>query len=474
MTLTFDELVTTKTKEQWRDQILLALQGIGYITKSGFGTGSLSASGTATDSLDIVVDITTLGGVGVAVFRYSIDGGVTWEASGITVPGGGSYVIPDTGVTILFVDGSEGNSFEVGDDYSFTIATPTFQATSWQVGSTPRTLVEVDADVDADLSQLIKNIAKGGLLEQAEDDWLDLLVQSFYDEERNLGAKTVGTVTLTDATSAGPFTIVPGQLWVGTSLGYRYTNTSGGTLTLGSTLDLEFTAEASGTVYNVGENAIVVMFTSLPGVTVNNPDSDWITTQGRDRETDAQLRARMKLKWPSLGIGSVASSYELWAMTASANVTRVKVSASITVPGDVDVLLAGPSGGVDGATVTTVEDYITPRVPLCSAPNIVSASTLTLTVAVTAYIRSGYEVQAALDIEANVNAYLSGGTNTIGEALEGVDIGGTIYITEIVEQIQIVAGVRNITLTLNAGTVDINLGATQVAALTLNLTPVTI
>src|SRR5690606_696186 len=100
----------------------------------------------------------------------------------------------------------------------------------------------------------------------------------------------------------------------------RFTNLTGGTLSLGGTLDLSWEAEEPGDDYNLANGTLTVMVTPLAGVTVANPDpgtGTWITQTGADEESDPELRERCRNKWSTLGTGSTEDSYEFWAKQAS-------------------------------------------------------------------------------------------------------------------------------------------------------------
>jgi hypothetical protein len=114
------------------------------------------------------------------------------------------------------------------------------------------TLTEAESANLADLAQTIRSIAAGGFLEYAEGGWLDLLADGLYDERRKPSVFTQGTIRLTDAAGAGPFTIVPGQLWA-SDIGRtrRFTNLVGGSLPLSGTLDLTWQAESPGASWNL-------------------------------------------------------------------------------------------------------------------------------------------------------------------------------------------------------------------------------
>jgi phage-related baseplate assembly protein len=475
MGLTLAELVAAKTKEDWKAQFLTALQGVSYVSKAGFGTGSVDAAGVAAGDFTVVLQITTAGELGSAYFTLSTDGGATFGAP-VLMPGGGTYVVGATGATVTFSAGpvGAGTSFEVGDKYSFTLTTPTFPVTAWQPGSTPLTLVENDAEGMEDLSALVANVARGGLLETAEDDWLDLLLWNVYKLTRVTGVATVGNVVLTDAAGAGPFTLNPGDVWVATAGGLRFNNVTGGTLTLNGTLTLSFRAEKQGGAYNVGGTAINQRLggVALPGVTVSNPNpmgGSWITTAGADRELNSAARTRASNRWPALGVGLPTATYDGWAKAADASVNRTFIRASPTIPGQVDVFLASSTGTVSGGVVTSVQSYMNLRETFTTVVVAASAAAHAYTVAGTVYVAAGYGASAALGIQQNLSALNGGGKNTIGEELPGVPIGGTLYRAQIIEQIQLPVGVRNVDLASMLPAADVVLSTTEVAVLTCNI-----
>lgn len=102
----------------------------GAVSKSaaGSGTGTITVAGAAYDAYEAVVTITTSGDLGAAQFTYSLDGGLTTTAP-ITVPSGGSYVVPRTNLTLTFVKGGGPVYYEAGDVHTFTCTMPGVNAT---------------------------------------------------------------------------------------------------------------------------------------------------------------------------------------------------------------------------------------------------------------------------------------------------------------------------------------------------------
>lgn len=454
MGLTLEQLVRGRTKEELRDELLLAMQGVGYVSKVGAGEGFIVLSGVASAPYEVALKVTAAGSLGVATFRYSLDGGSSYGGVDLAIPGGGNYTLPGTGVVVTFVNGpgEPDLSFQVGDVYRFSLTTPTLSTTSWHPGSFPRTIIEKDAEANEDFATAIQGVAKGGFLSTSEGPWVDLWLEEQYGLSRVQGQVAKHAVVLEDAAGSGPHTIVPGQLVVATALGLRFQNTDGGTLAQNGTLSLTFAAERRGTDYNRSPGEINILLTALPGVTVSNDDlgaGSSLVQQGVNRETDAEAKARAALRWGTLGPGAVEDAFELWAKEASTTVTRVKVKADPVTPGGVIVVVAGPAGAVAGDVVTAVQAYIEPRISLGGVLTTHSAADTPIAISATVYVRSGYGSVALASIVSNLTALFQGGTNSVGEVLPGLPVSlgsDKVYRAEIIEQIQIATGVRNVNL----------------------------
>ncbi len=92
----------------------------GSVTKTAVGTstGTVTVAGTAADDYEVEIDIKATGTVGVGTFAYSLDDGKTYSET-LTIPSGGTYVVPSTGLTLTFVPGAGPTFFEKGDHHSF-------------------------------------------------------------------------------------------------------------------------------------------------------------------------------------------------------------------------------------------------------------------------------------------------------------------------------------------------------------------
>lgn len=295
-----------------------------------------------------------------------------------------------------------------------------FPATSWQDGSVPRTLYELESLAFADLSRLIASIAAGGFLAHAEDGWLDLLGQNLYALQRLEALYTAGKITLTDDSGTGGFSVTdPGQVIVEIA-GQQYRNTSIGDLVDGGALILDFEALEPGEAGNMPDGTAVELVTSLPGVSAATtviPGSTWITSQGRDRERDSEYRERCRARWGELSGGGTALAYASWARAASTEVTRVSV-ASATGDGTVSVYVAGASGAVSGGALAAVTAYLRDDVRRvqCVWPTAYDATEVP------------YQLQGQIKIRAaGLEAAQAAIASAVAQFFSALPLGATIY-----------------------------------------------
>jgi hypothetical protein len=83
------------------------------------GGGTVAVSGSPRNEYDVSVEIVSPGGLNDAVFRVTLDGAA---GKAITVPDNGQYVIPNTGITLIF--SAEGPAFASGDSFTFSSTPP--------------------------------------------------------------------------------------------------------------------------------------------------------------------------------------------------------------------------------------------------------------------------------------------------------------------------------------------------------------
>jgi hypothetical protein len=155
-----------------------------------------------------------------------------------------------------------------------------FPTQNWQPGGVERTRLNAFATVIVDaITNVIPTLAAGGFVGYATGDWLRLLAEQLYNIAYNQASYTVGSITLTNASSTA-YTIAAGDLTaVFGASGNRYINTTGGILAASpGTLTLTFRSEFPGAAYNDASNSGALSLVSpLPGVTLTNPATDYST-----------------------------------------------------------------------------------------------------------------------------------------------------------------------------------------------------
>ena len=458
---TIQNLLKTKTKATVRAQLLQALRGVGYVRHSGTGTGSVGVTGTATAAGTLVIEVQTSGAPGTSgTLRYSLDGGATWAQSGLSIPTS-LDLSSALGVTVALSGSASTDGvqpFVAGDTYTCRLIKPVFPTTAWQPFSVPITLLDIQADGLSDLTDLISSIGRGGILDLAEGDWLDLVASQLYEVTRHAAGKATLRFRATDEGGTGPHAITARQLVARDAVGARWTNTASATVPLNSSATLEFEALEAGMGGNV-VSAPLQLETTVAGLRVAPATgSSIIVTPGVEREPDAELRERCKGRWATLGRAANSDGYAAWILDAVDTLTRVLVSPSSTTPGQVDVYLANSSGSATSGEISAARVAIREKLPTCVADSVSSVSEQVVTLAGTVDVLIGMlpTVQTALaDGLDDLCAATPIGGNTVGDR-------HILSREAIVAMIMGIPGVLD--CDLSTPSVDISIGATQVPA----------
>ena len=110
------------------------------VTASGGGP-TVSLAGAPFDTYDAIITIAVGGILGTGTFSYSLDGGTT-ESGVLIIPGGGSFPIPSTGITVTFTAGT----YVAAETYSWTSTEPQSNASDFASAFTALALVNVEYD----------------------------------------------------------------------------------------------------------------------------------------------------------------------------------------------------------------------------------------------------------------------------------------------------------------------------------------
>lgn len=307
--ISLDDLIVPQTKDQMLEVLLEAMQGVGQIFQVGvdgappLGTGDLVVAGSPLQAYDVLIAIVDGGSTSTLGIQWSLDGGKSWSSTPGTATqssGGSSPWVMQlldyrasnapTGLTLTFSDGYAPitGSWIAGESYGFATAVPTYSLTDFYTGSDQRTLLEADAQVDADFSTMISTVTAGGFTGLATLPWLQLLAFQIYGLMPKLALPTIGQVELNDGGGAGPFTLQPGQPIVQAESGNVYQGAVSAPAVVPKLHSIRMLVQASnpGSGYNDPSDELTSLITSLPGVSVINVlgsnlgAAPWLATTG--------------------------------------------------------------------------------------------------------------------------------------------------------------------------------------------------
>lgn len=309
-----------------------------------------------------------------------------------------------------------------------------FNASSWQSGSKQRLLLTAFARAYSGLSTIIATLATFGNILLAEDDACTEIAKSHYDTDRNLAIKTQGLYRLT-STAAIPYTIEAGQFLLSTTGGTEFSNTTGGTLAAGGTLDVTIEALIAGSDSNVGDGTITVMKTPLAGVTGVNVDAGsgtWITQTGVDEESTPALRTRSTSRWANLSIELVRDGAKNVLLNASSGIKKVDIDGNNPRgAGTADYYIAGVNSVASGADVVAAQAAIDARIfgNTGTPPRhqVIASSASTLTIVGTIYHDPSYTA-------ANVQVAVE---QALNDFIEATPLGGWDYYPGPTDTIQL-------------------------------------
>jgi phage-related baseplate assembly protein len=299
---------------------------------------------------------------------------------------------------------------------------------SWAPGDPTRSLYHFLSTTLSTLETIVAGYVSSGFLDEATGDWLKLLAKQVFDVDYVEATFATTTETLTNA-GGGVYEIEAGDVTVKNSTtGKTYRNTTGGTLSGLSTLDVTVVADEAGSESSAAVGEIDEMVTTFLGVTCLNADA----AVGVDEEEAASIRTRCRDKLGALSPNGPADAYSYVARTAeltgTSGITRVRVYAESDT-GDVTVYLAGPAGGVSSDDRDLAEDAIIEwATPLCITPTVLAATDVTIAVTYTVWL-----YQAVGEVEADVEEAIEAALEEMfserpigGDILEG-DLTGSLF-----------------------------------------------
>lgn len=324
--------------------------------------------------------------------------------------------------------------------------------TDFHKGAVWRTMMKLERHVIHDLvANALPAMAEGAYPDTTTEEWVGILARGFYELDRVAAGFARQAITLACAAGKGPHTIAADrQIFLATD-GKRYLSATGGTLTGGSTLDIDVLAESPGAARGL-VNALV---TSLDGVTVVAAAIDVVGGDpqfGSDQETVEALQERIADRWPDIVTVDEMDRVEHWIREASDEVTRVKPDPDPTYPGGVIWTMAGVSGAVGSGEVTAAQAYIDARQAITDLNTVQNAANLAIDATGTVTV----PVDRLAEIQAAANAAWI-------DYLAVTKIGGKVYKTELIQALMDAGAIDEaVALTGAAGDGNVVLGSNQV------------
>lgn len=151
---------------------------------------------------------------------------------------------------------------------------------------------------------LISFVLPNAFLKDATGTWLKLLAWA-VDVEPKEATKTLGTITFVKENAEDEVTIQASTLISSTTIDgkvYRLAVTTEQTIAAGLAFaPIEVEAEFAGKAYNLGAGYYSVLPEPVDGIASVINETDWITSEGTDEESDEALRLRCKNQFSAVG-----------------------------------------------------------------------------------------------------------------------------------------------------------------------------
>ena len=199
------------------------------------------------------------------------------------------------------------------------------------------------------------------------DEWLDMHCAQ-VDVTRKPASKALGVVYFMRAGSTGNVAIAAGRvmrtLTDGQGNVYRFVTTEDVVLPDGATeVSAAAEAEEYGQASNVSAGQISEIVTTIPGVDSVENRTDWLTSEGADKEDNNSLEYRYELKWKSNN-GVTKYAYEEWALDVTGVVAAKIGDNHPRGQGTVDVVVKGTAGVPTQALIDSVDAAVAQEIPI--------------------------------------------------------------------------------------------------------------
>lgn len=217
---------------------------------------------------------------------------------------------------------------------------------------------------------LLQRLMKQAVPATSTGDWLDTHAAS-VNLSRRPATKARGAIRFLRSPGSSKetnLTIRAGRiartLPDGTGQVYRYSTLADAVLPAGADhVDIPAESEDYGAAANASSGQICELVTPVEGVAGVTNAADWLTEEGANEETDAQLRERYALAWAANN-GCTKHAYKSWALSVP-GVTSVSIlDQHPRGQGTVDIVVRGADVLPTEALLEKVRAAIAPNVPI--------------------------------------------------------------------------------------------------------------
>ncbi len=212
-------------------------------------------------------------------------------------------------------------------------------------------------------------------------------------------------------------------------------------------ISITLTNGATGTSFVEGDTYLF----STPG--------SWITSQGANEEASSPpgnnaLATRCRDRWSTLSLIPTNNFYDILVRsvpTVGSQVTQVIALPDTVINNKVNIIVAGPQGALPSSVVSTIQAYVSPRVPITDLPVVSSPSLTNVTLAGTITV-------TAAQLSTAETAILASMTNYVGN----VGINGVVRLAKIIELLMEIGGVIDVSgMTINGAAANLQLGTSS-------------
>jgi hypothetical protein len=262
-------------------------------------------------------------------------------------------------------------------------------------------------------------VTKAGLgdyWEEVPEAWCDHYAKAAWGISKVAATKARYLWPITAAPGAGTITAAARTL-LADGITSLFENVAAVTVPAGTTVLAEFEARTAGTDGNVLPGAVTGFQVGKPGLSIASPAGSLIVA-GRPKETNTQLVARGRARFPAISYAGNTAAYTRWIVEAAPTVTRWAVDdTNPNGPGSTDVFAANAAGPATLTELAALDAYFQPRRGKGTGPlRFFAAPAKTLVFGLVMHVsgNTGAAAQAAAVIQSlNATIPLGGSDNRI-------------------------------------------------------------